>query len=39
MMADDWITSHEDLTKMLSCTESQKVAYAGLKLKGEANYW
>jgi hypothetical protein len=22
MMADDWITSHEDLTEMLSCTES-----------------
>jgi hypothetical protein len=39
MMADDWITSHEDLTEMLGCTESQKVAYAGLKLKGEANYW
>jgi hypothetical protein len=39
MMADDWITSHDDLTEMLGCTESQKVAYAGLKLKGEANYW
>jgi hypothetical protein len=22
MMADDWITSHEDLTEMLSCAES-----------------
>jgi hypothetical protein len=39
MMANDWITSHEDLTEMLGCTESQKVVYASLKLKGEANYW
>jgi hypothetical protein len=37
-MADDWITSHEDLTEMLSCTESQKVAYTGLKLRGEDKY-
>jgi hypothetical protein len=39
MATDDWITSHEDLTDMLSCTQSQKVVYAGLKFRSEAKYW
>jgi hypothetical protein len=36
--ADDWITSFEDLADALSCTDGQKVDYAGLKLKGETRH-
>jgi hypothetical protein len=37
--ADEWITSFEDLADTLSCTEDQRVNYAGLSLKGEARHW
>jgi hypothetical protein len=39
MASDDWVTSFEDLTDALRCTDEQKVDYAGLKLIGEARYW
>jgi hypothetical protein len=39
LAADNWITSLEDLADALRCTDSQKVDYAGLKLKGEARFW
>jgi hypothetical protein len=35
----DWLTSHEDLTETLHCTDAQKVDYANLKLRGEAKNW
>jgi len=37
--ADDWLTSHEDLTQTLHCTDAQMVDYANLKLRGEAKNW
>jgi hypothetical protein len=37
--ADDWIATFEDLANALSCTDGQKVNYAGLILKGEARHW
>jgi hypothetical protein len=39
MVADDWVTSFENLVDVLRCTDEQKVDYAGLKLRGETKYW
>ncbi|XP_040998429.1 uncharacterized protein LOC121244400 [Juglans microcarpa x Juglans regia] len=38
-LAEDWIQGIEEILRVLTCTEEQKVAYATFKLTGEAKRW
>ncbi|XP_035546584.1 uncharacterized protein LOC118348632 [Juglans regia] len=38
-LAEDWIQDIEEILRVLTCTEEQKVAYATFKLIGEAKRW
>ncbi|XP_041009525.1 uncharacterized protein LOC121253605 [Juglans microcarpa x Juglans regia] len=38
-LAEDWVQDIEEILRVLTCTEEQKVAYATFKLTGEAKRW
>ncbi|XP_035543590.1 uncharacterized protein LOC118347677 [Juglans regia] len=38
-LAEDWIQDIEEILRVLTCIEEQKVAYATFKLTGEAKRW
>ncbi|KAF5442826.1 hypothetical protein F2P56_035444 [Juglans regia] len=38
-LAEDWIQDIEEILRVLTCTDEQKVAYATFKLTGEAKRW
>jgi hypothetical protein len=37
--ANDWLTSYEGLAETAKCTDKQKVEYAGLVFRSEAQQW
>ncbi|XP_035539690.1 uncharacterized protein LOC118344045 [Juglans regia] len=38
-LAEDWVQDIEEILRVLTCTDEQKVAYATFKLTGEAKRW